>query len=243
VLLKQLHGVTHLLVEIIAHYHFLKKQWEPHTSLMTHHPHHLFLHQIKGQEEMLSNQEFANKVNTEGGASRNFQTFEEAKAPGIMVSKPGAERVTDAPLKPEEASRFRKDYDVQTTGSDYHGAWKSGGKVFQDVSTKHTNLESARKAGSAGKQIAGYDLGGTDVRRPEGGEVFFDRGVRGVESDPEWKSTPEATSIPERMSPKHRAQEFAEKAHVSRGATNKGKKISINEVYATIAKNRRNRGI
>ena len=45
------------------------------------------------------------------------------------------------------------------------------------------------------------------------------------------------------MSPKPKAQEFAEQAQLSRGATNKGKPISINEVYATIAKNRRNRGV
>ena len=68
---------------------------------------------------MLSNAEFAKKVNAEGGASRNFKTSEEAKAPGIMVSKPGAELITDAPLKPEQASRFRKDYNAQATGSEY----------------------------------------------------------------------------------------------------------------------------
>jgi hypothetical protein len=45
------------------------------------------------------------------------------------------------------------------------------------------------------------------------------------------------------MEPKPKAQEFAEQSHISRGATNKGKKISVNEVYATIAKNRRNRGV
>ena len=192
---------------------------------------------------MLSNAEFANKVNTEGGASRNFQTFEEAKPHGIMVSIPGAERITDAPLKPEEASRFRKDYDVQATGSDYQGAWKSGNKVFQDVSRKHETLDSARKAGVRDKQIAGYDLGGTDIRRPEGGEVFFGRKVPGIETNPEFKENTYQTSQAERMSPKPKAQEFAEQAQLSRGATNKGKPISINEVYATIAKNRRNRGV
>ena len=193
--------------------------------------------------ESLSASQFADKVNTEGGASRNFQTFKPAEAPGVMVSKPGAELITEAPLKAEQAKSFRKEHEVGTTGKEYHGAWNSGGKIFQDVSTKEPDLPSARSAGVKNKQIAGYDLGGTDTRRPEGGEVFFGRSVPGIESNPEFKETPTATSQQERMSPKPKAQEFAEQSHISRGATNKGKKISINEVYAKTAKNRRNRGV
>jgi hypothetical protein len=36
------------------------------------------------------------------------------------------------------------------------------------------------KQENAGKQIAGYDLGGTDKARPEGGEIFFDRRLPGL---------------------------------------------------------------
>ena len=193
--------------------------------------------------EFLSASQFSDKVNTEGGASRNFQTFEPAEAPGIMVSKPGAESITDAPLRADQANRFRKDHEVGTTSRDYHGAWNSGGKIFQDVSTKQPDLPSARTAGVKDKQIAGYDLGGTDKRRPEGGEVFFGRSLPGIESNPEFKESPTETSQQERMSPKPKAQEFAEQAHISRGSKNKGKRISVNEVYATVAKNRRNRGV
>jgi hypothetical protein len=193
--------------------------------------------------DSLSAEAFAHVVNTEGGASHNIKTAKPAEGPGVMVSVPGAEKVTNAPITSKQVKDFRNEHATAAANDEYHGAWKSGDKVFQDISKKETTLDAARKSGSAGKQIAGYDLGGTDARRPQGGEIFFDRSVKGHETDPEWKSTSEATSIPERMSSKPKAQEFAEQAHVSRSAANKGKKISINEVYATIAKNRRNRGV
>ena len=191
----------------------------------------------------LSHKAFAHIVNTEGGASHNIRTSAPAEGPGVMVSVPGAEKITNAPITPKQVEEFRTEHAPNAAANEYHGAWKTGGKIFQDISRKEPTLDKARKAGTKNKQIAGYDLGKTDERRPAGGEIFFDRQVPGIESNPEWKSTPTATSEQERMSPKPRAQEFAEQAHISRGATNKGKKISINEVYATIAKNRRNRGV
>jgi len=193
--------------------------------------------------DSLSAKAFAQVVNTEGGASHNIKTAKPAEGPGVMVSVPGAEKVTNAPLTSTQAQDFRNEHANNASNDEYHGAWKSGEKIFQDISRKEPNLNSARKAGSEGKQIAGYDLGGTDKRRPSGGNVYFDRHVSGVETDPEWKPTSESTSVQERMSPKPRKIEFADQIHISRGATNKGKKISINEVYAKIAKNRRNRGV
>ena len=193
--------------------------------------------------DSLSAKAFAQVVNTEGGASHNIKTAKPAEGPGVMVSVPGAEKVTNAPLTSTQAQDFRNEHANNASNDEYHGAWKSGEKIFQDISRKEPNLDSARKAGSAGKQIAGYDLGGTDKRRPSGGNVYFDRHVSGIETDPEWKPTSESTSVQERMSPKPRKIEFADQIHLSRGATNKGKKISINEVYAKIAKNRRNRGV
>jgi hypothetical protein len=191
----------------------------------------------------LSAKAFATVVNAEGGASHNLKTSEPAKGPGVMVSVPGAEKITNAPLTGEQAQSFRNEHAPEAAINQYHGAWNESGKIFQDISLKHTNLDKARKAGTEGKQIAGYDLGGTDSRRPEGGNVFFDRRVKGIESNPEFKESNNKTAEYERMSPKPKAQEFAEQSHISRKATNKGKKISINEVYATIAKNRRNRGV
>jgi len=156
------------------------------------------------ETQMLSNEQFANLAN-QGGASRSFKTGKSPKGPGIMVSIPGAEKITDAPYTAEQAQNFKTQY--------------------------------------ANSQIAGYDLGGTDKRRMSGGNVYFGRKVPGVESNPEFVASAHATSEIERMEPKPKAQEFAEQSHISRGATNKGKKISVNEVYATIAKNRRNRGV
>ena len=193
--------------------------------------------------DSLSAEAFAQVVNKEGGASHNIKTAKPAEGPGVMVSVPGAEKVTSAPITSNQVKDFRNEHANAASNDEYHGAWKSGDKIFQDISRKEPNLDTARKAGSAGKQIAGYDLGGTDARRPEGGEVFFDRRVPGIESNKEFKGSSTETSQAERMSPKPKAQEFAEQSHISRGATNKGKKISVNEVYATIAKNRRNRGV
>lgn len=193
--------------------------------------------------DSLSAEAFAQVVNKEGGASHNIKTAKPAEGPGVMVSVPGAEKVTSAPITSNQVKDFRNEHANAASNDEYHGAWKSGDKIFQDISRKEPNLDTARKAGSAGKQIAGYDLGGTDARRPEGGEVFFDRRVPGIESNKEFKESSTETSQAERMSSKPKAQEFAEQSHISRGATNKGKKISVNEVYATIAKNRRNRGV
>jgi len=194
------------------------------------------------ETQMLSNEQFANLAN-QGGASRSFKTGKSPEGPGVMVSIPGAEKITDAPYTAEQASNFKKEYASKATGDVYQGAWKTGGKVFADISVKHRTLPEARKAGIENSQIAGYDLGGTDKRRMGGGNIYFGRKVPGVESNPEFVASAHATSEVERMEPKPKAQEFAEQSQISRGATNKGKKISVNEVYATIAKNRRNRGV
>jgi len=191
---------------------------------------------------MLSNEQFANLAN-EGGASRSFKTGESPKSPGVMVSIPGAEKITDAPYTAEQAKSFKEENKTKATGDVYQGAWKTGGKIFADISVKHSNLPAARAAGVENKQIAGYDLGGTDVRRPQGGNVYFGRKVPGVESNPEFVASAHRTAEYERMEPKPKAQEFAEQSQISRGSTYKGKKISVNEVYSTIAKNRRDRGV
>jgi len=208
--------------------------------------HHLHLqrypHLVGVQIQMLSNEQFAELAN-QGGASRSFKTGESPTSPGIMVSIPGAEKITNAPYTAEQAKSFKEEHATRAKGDVYQGAWKSGDKIFSDISEKHTTLPEARTAGVKQKQIAGYDLGGTDVRRPQGGNVYFGRKVPGVESNPEFVASAHRTAEYERMEPKPKAQEFAEQAQISRGSTYKGKKISINEVYATIAKNRRNRGV
>ena len=191
---------------------------------------------------MLSNKQFANLAN-QGGASRSFKTGKAPEGPGVMVSIPGAEKVTDAPYTAEQAQGFKTEYAAKAPVDAYQGAWKTGKKMFADISVKQRTLPEARKAGIENSQIAGYDLGGTDKRRMSGGNIYFGRKVPGVESNPEFVASAHATSEVERMEPKPKAQEFAEQSHISRGATNKGKKISVNEVYATIAKNRRNRGV
>lgn len=193
--------------------------------------------------DALSSEAFAHVVNAEGGASHNIKTSAPAEGPGVMVSVPNAEKITKAPLTADQAQSFREEHAPNAGSNEYHGAWKSGNKIFQDISRKEPTLDAARKAGESGKQIAGYDLGGTDKARPEGGEIFFDRRLPGTDSDPKWNSTSESTSVAERLSPKPTKQDRKDLAGTNRGATNKGKKITINEVLGTISKNRRDRGV
>lgn len=190
---------------------------------------------------VISHEQFAEQVNSEGGSSRSMHGSQPAQGPGVMVSIPGAEKVTPAPLKPEEAKRFKQDHSAMATGQDYHGAWTHEGEVYQDVSRKHTDLDSARKAGERDNQIAGYDLGKTDKARPEGGEIFFDRRMPGTDANPKFQSSSESTSEYERMSPKPSREDRKKYKDINRGATYKGKPITINEVMGTIAKNRRER--
>jgi hypothetical protein len=194
-------------------------------------------------QDLLSHQAFAHVVNTEGGASHNIKTSKPAEGPGVMVSIPGAEKITKAPLTAAQSKSFREENAPGTQSNEYHGAWKSGNKIFQDISRKESTLDTARKAGESGKQIAGYDLGGTDKARPEGGEIFFDRRLPGTDSDPKWNATSESTSVAERLSPKPSKEDRQELERTNRNATNKGKKITINEVLGTISNNRRNRGV
>jgi hypothetical protein len=194
-------------------------------------------------KDLLSHEAFAHVVNTEGGASHNVKTSEPASGPGVMVSIPGAEKITKAPLTAEQSKSFRETNAPAAAPNEYHGAWVSGKKVFQDISRKEPTLDAARKAGESGKQIAGYDLGETDKARPEGGEIFFDRRLPGIDSDPKWNATKESTSVAERLNPKPSKEDKQELERTNRNATNKGKKITINEVLGTIAKNRRNRGV
>lgn len=195
----------------------------------------------------LSHEEFARLAN-EGGASRSFVTGEPAVGPGVMVSVPGAEKITKAPTSAKEVSEFHTQHSLGAGEQHYQGAWRSGDKIFHDVSKKEPTLEKARKSGVLGKQIAGYDLGGTDVRRPEGGNIYFGREVPGIQAEKEWQQSKEATSLGERLEPRASKSDKLDLAHVNRASTRMTKRgkqvpVSINEVLSKIAKNRRNRGV
>jgi hypothetical protein len=172
-LLKQLHGKIEVLAAVDP-CPYLKKLLVQHLTGMIHQPLQQFLNLVEVQTQMLSNEQFAELAN-QGGVSRSFRTGEAPKGPGVMVSIPGAEKITNAPYTAEQAKSFKEEHAAKAKEDDYQGAWNVKGKIFADISKK--------------------------------------------------------------------AQEFADQAQISRGDTYKGKKISVNEVYATIAKNRRNRGV
>lgn len=188
---------------------------------------------------VISNEQFAAQVNEHGGASRNMATGAEPKGPGVMVSHAGSEHITDAPLTADQAKRYKRDNSVKATDHDYHGAWQEDGKVYQDLSRPHATLDKARHVGEKENQIAGYDLGGTDKSRPEGGTIYFDRRMPGTDANPKFKSSSESTSEYEKMSPTPSPEDREKYKDTNRGATYRGKPITINEVMGTISENRR----
>ena len=195
-------------------------------------------------KKVISHTEFANMVNKGQGASRSFKTKEKVTGPGIMVSDAGTEQKSAPPLTPAQAADYYQKGVHLADSSSAHGGWKESGAVYQDRSRKYSTVESARKAGESNNQIAGYDLGGTDSSRLEGGNIFFDRRLPGIESDPDWKSTPTGTGKGERLSPKPKKGDRKDLAHVNRGAKRmlKNKKqvpVTLNEVLGKISSNRR----
>jgi hypothetical protein len=203
---------------------------------------------------MISHEEFAKKVNEESGASRTFRGKKEVMGPGVMVAKEGAEEKSAPPLTPGQAKQY---YDKHSPGADVkdaHGGWKQGGIVFQDSSRKYESLDEARDAGRVNRQIAGWDLGkgveehGVDILHPEGGNVYFAREMPGDNADWKWRQTSKTTSEYEKLAPKPKRGDREDLAHVNRGATRRTKTgktvpVTLNEVMATISKNRRRSGI
>ncbi len=203
---------------------------------------------------MISHEEFARRVNEDEGASRTFRGKKEVKGPGVMVSKEGAEEKSAPPLTPSQARSYYKKHAPGADAAEAHGGWKQGGIVFQDSSRKYESLEDARDAGRVNRQIAGWDLGkgneehGVDILHPEGGNVYFAREMPGINSDWRWRQTSRTTSEYEKLAPKPKRGDRVNLAHVNRGATRKtrtGKTVpvTLNEVMATISKNRRRTGI
>lgn len=201
---------------------------------------------------MISHSEFARLVNVESGASRTFRGKEKVEGPGVMVSEEGAQEKSTPPLTTEQAKTYFEKHEPGAGEQEAHGGWKQGGVVFQDKSRKYESLDEARSAGTLNRQIAGWDLGkgseehGVDILRPQGGNVYFDRDVPGVNPDWEWRQTSRTTSKYETLPPKPGKNDRVDLAHVNRGATRMTKTgktvpVTLNEVLATIARNRRNR--
>jgi len=203
---------------------------------------------------MISHSEFADLVNDPnvGGASRTFRGKEKVEGPGVMVSEEGAQERSAPPLTPEQAKEYFEKHEPSAEEPEAHGGWKQGGVIFQDKSRKYETLGEARTAGTGNRQIAGWDLGkgqeehGVDYLHPEGGNVYFDRDVPGVNPDWRWRQTSHTTSEYERLAPKPKKNDRVDLAHVNRGATRRNKTgrtvpVTLNEVLATISKNRRKR--
>lgn len=203
---------------------------------------------------MISHSEFARLVNDPDikGASRTFRGKKQVKGPGVMVSEEGAQEKSAPPLTPKQAKTYFEKHEPSAKEKEAHGGWKQGGVIFQDKSRKYETLGEARVAGTQNRQIAGWDLGkgkkghGVDILRPEGGNIYFDRDMPGKNPDWRWRQTSDTTSQYETLAPRPGKNDRVDLAHVNRGATRMNKKgktvpVTLNEVLATISRNRRNR--
>ena len=203
---------------------------------------------------MISHAEFAKLVNVGKGASRLFRGKKKVKGPGVMVSEAGAEERSKPPLTKEQAKTYYEKHAPASREDEAHGGWKQGGIIFQDKSRKYETLGEARDSGRVNEQIAGWDLGkgneehGADILHPEGGNIYFAREMPGVNPDWRWRQTSRTTSEYEKLAPKPKRGDRVDLAHVNRGATRRDKTgktvpVTLNEVLATISKNRRRTGI
>jgi hypothetical protein len=197
-------------------------------------------------KKVISHEEFAHLVNTSKGASRTFRDKTKVQGPGVMVSDAGAEEKSPAPLTAGQAQNYFEIHAPSADEKSAHGGWKEKKTVYQDKSRKYDTIEESRKAAEKNNQISGYDLGGTDISRPQGGYIYYDRRLPGIETDPNWKTGEHFTGEGERLSPKPNLADKTDLANINRGATRMTKSgkqvpVTINEVLGKISSNRRKR--
>lgn len=97
-------------------------------------------------------------LQTSGGFS--FDARMSRPASGYMVATPDSETVLEV-ADPEKFSEFAYAYlEKAREAGGYFGAWKDEktGRVFLDISRRFDDLEAAKQAGAAWKQLAIYDL-------------------------------------------------------------------------------------
>jgi len=157
----------------------------------------------------LSNAEFADSINTGGGASINFATREPVEGKGFMVGQMppgGVEDVRPLPAKAEDIADFAEKNSTlaESHPTAAHGAWVDStdpSKFTQDVSVQVPTPAETSKMGVEQKQIAAYALPGTRVsknrrmRRAWGGDVLLHTADLGAtDVDPQYR--PGAQDIP-----------------------------------------------
>lgn len=109
-------------------------------------------------QRVLSNAEFAEKVN-EGGASRRVSDLTEAPKTGVYVSTPDLERKKDGPVTADDAASHR-DLIISTRGqhSAYQGGWTDDQR-YLDHSINVENVPTAAALALRWKQKSVYDAG------------------------------------------------------------------------------------
>ena len=181
---------------------------------------------------MLSDSQFADAVNTKGGASRNWRTGEPPPAQGYMVAEPNAEAVHAGSLTPAQVAAHHAEHDSGgLQGEVYQGGWADQdpqtGKpaTFLDVSRRYDKpWGQVRDIAEAKSQIGVYHL-------PTSETHYTHRQMPGPQADPDWVSSSDRPSNYERDS--SAVPELA-----SSQGTYRGQPHTLEDVLRTIARNR-----
>lgn len=197
---------------------------------------------------ILSDGQFAEVINQEGGASRHWLTFEEPPKKGYMISAPGHEAIHAGPATEEQVTEhFHENYDshpVAFAKHPYQGGWVDehpttgeSPTTFLDVSTRHNvKWHEARELGEKRGQIGVYHL-------PTGETHYTYRDMPGPQADKAWVSKPKRPSNYERDAsavPEMGLPDPKDTIGRSTGVLN-GKQIPLEHVMRTIASGRMER--
>lgn len=180
----------------------------------------------------LSHEQFAETVNTAGGATRGWKSHETPPSEGYMVSVPGHESMHPSPLTAEHVAEHQRTHEA--TGHEvYQGGWSDvhpdtgEPTAFLDVSTRHnTPWHETRDLAESRGQIGSFHL-------PTFETHYSYRQMPSPQSNEAWESKPDRPSNYERDSDAV--------PEMKQGGSLRGEPHSLEDVMRTIATGRMNR--
>jgi len=146
----------------------------------------------------LSDAQFAETINSQGGASRHWQTHNEPPSKGYMISEPGAEAMHAGPATESAVAAHQRDNTPGGGGEIYQGGWSDKHPdtgeptTFLDVSRRHNvPWHEARSIAESKGQIGSFHLPSFETH-------YSYRDMPGPQSNPDWESKPDRPSNYER---------------------------------------------
>lgn len=195
----------------------------------------------------MSDEQFAEHINKEGGGSIGFHSRVPVTGHGFMTAFSGAEQATPLPATGEQIKAYREKHAAKVEGMEgvVHGSWKnpSTPEVHdQDLSVQVKTPKEAQAMGVAEQQKASYALGGTRVSRRGhfvggyGGDVLLHTGDLGKNDvDPRYR--PGALDMPGGKGSFTRNQ-YKNKDWNKKAGMLAGKPITHEHILRTINENR-----